>query len=113
MRAPCMGRCDTAPVLEMGHNHIDHATPEKVRRPRLRQATRMRMFLTIEAFDAYRADGGYETLADIRAKGDFDKIQQTLLDAGLRGLGGAGFPSGRKWGFVARGARPALSGGKR
>ena len=99
LRAPCMGRCDTAPVLELGHNHIDHATPEKVQAAITADDTHARI-PDYQTFDAYRAAGGYETLADVRANGDFDTIQQTLLDSGLRGLGGAGFPSGRKWGFV-------------
>ena len=41
-----------------------------------------------------------------RTSGDFEDIQQTLLDAGIRGLGGAGFPTGRKWGFVRAEAGP-------
>ncbi|MEO3416419.1 NAD(P)H-dependent oxidoreductase subunit E [Roseovarius sp. CAU 1744] len=99
LRAPCMGRCDTAPVLELGHNHIDHATPEKVRAAIADGDTHAHV-PEYQAFDAYRAAGGYDTLADLRENGDFETIQQTLLDSGLRGLGGAGFPSGRKWGFV-------------
>ena len=99
LRAPCMGRCDTAPVLELGHNHIDHATPEKVTAAILAGDTHAHV-PEYEALAAYRAAGGYDTLARLRAEGDFDTVQQTLLEAGLRGLGGAGFPSGRKWGFV-------------
>ncbi|WP_299851549.1 NAD(P)H-dependent oxidoreductase subunit E [uncultured Roseovarius sp.] len=99
LRAPCMGRCDTAPVLEIGHNHIDHATPEKVQAAIAADDTHAHV-PDYQTFDAYRALGGYEKLADVRANGDFETIQQTLLDSGLRGLGGAGFPSGRKWGFV-------------
>ncbi|MFD1157863.1 NAD(P)H-dependent oxidoreductase subunit E [Roseovarius aestuarii] len=97
--APCMGRCDTAPVLELGHNHIDHATPEKVQAAIAANDTHAHV-PTYQGFDAYRGVGGYATLAEVHAKGDFETIQQTLLDSGLRGLGGAGFPSGRKWGFV-------------
>ena len=99
LRAPCMGRCDTAPVLEIGHNHIDHATPEKVQAAIAGDDTHAHV-PDYQTFDTYRSAGGYATLADVRAKGNFETIQQTLLDAGLRGLGGAGFPSGRKWGFV-------------
>ncbi|PWE33046.1 NADH-quinone oxidoreductase subunit F [Maritimibacter sp. 55A14] len=99
VRAPCMGRCDTAPVLELGHNHIDHATPEKVKAAIAAGETHPHI-PDYEALGAYRAGGGYETLAELRKGGDFETVQQTLLDSGLRGLGGAGFPSGRKWGFV-------------
>jgi len=99
VRAPCMGRCDTAPVLELGHNHIDHATPEKVREAIAAGDTHARL-PDYQRFESYRAAGGYQTLETLRKEGDFETIQQTLLDSGLRGLGGAGFPSGRKWGFV-------------
>ena len=99
LRAPCMGRCDTAPVLELGHNHIDYATPEKVHAAIAADDIHAHI-PDYEGLDAYRANGGYEVLAKLRKDGDFETVQQTLLDAGLRGLGGAGFPSGRKWGFV-------------
>ncbi|CAN0030809.1 unnamed protein product, partial [Chrysoparadoxa australica] len=53
-----------------------------------------------QGFDAYSSDGGYAVLKDLRANGDWEVVQETVLSSGLRGLGGAGFPSGRKWGFV-------------
>ncbi|WP_281825674.1 NAD(P)H-dependent oxidoreductase subunit E [Jannaschia rubra] len=99
LRAPCMGRCDTAPVVEIGHRHVDHATPEAVQ-------------ATIDAGDfhpvipdyedlaACRAGGGYDVLTRLRAGGDWEEVQQVVSDSGLRGLGGAGFPAGKKWGFV-------------
>jgi len=105
LRAPCMGRCDTAPVLELGHAHIDHATPEKVNAA-IASGHIHPTIPDYEALAAYRANGGYDVLADLRESGDFDAVQQKLLDAGLRGLGGAGFPSGRKWGFVRSEAGP-------
>ena len=99
VRAPCMGRCDTAPVLEIGHNHIDHATPEKVHVAISAGDTHAHL-PDYAGFDAYKAAGGYAKLAELRATGDWETVQSQMLDAGLRGLGGAGFPSGRKWGFV-------------
>ncbi|WP_297771477.1 NAD(P)H-dependent oxidoreductase subunit E [uncultured Roseovarius sp.] len=99
LRAPCMGRCDTAPVLELGHHHIDHATPEKVQAAIAAGETHAHV-PEYQAFGDYSASGGYTKLAELRANGDFETVQQTLLDSGLRGLGGAGFPSGKKWGFV-------------
>ena len=99
LRAPCMGRCDTAPVLELGHHHIDHATPEKVQAAIAAGHTHADI-PDYEDLAAYRAAGGYATLTDLRATGDWETVQETVLASGLRGLGGAGFPSGRKWGFV-------------
>jgi formate dehydrogenase beta subunit len=99
LRAPCMGRCDTAPVLEIGHNHIDRATPEKVQAAIAADDTHVHL-PDYEAFDGYAAAGGYETLTRLRKGGDWEAVQEQVLASGLRGLGGAGFPSGRKWGFV-------------
>ena len=99
LRAPCMGRCDTAPVLEIGHNHIDHATVEKVEAAIAADDTHAHI-PEYETFAAYEAEGGYATLKDLRAVGDWEAVQAKVKEAGLRGLGGAGFPSGTKWGFV-------------
>ncbi|MGV6812373.1 MAG: NAD(P)H-dependent oxidoreductase subunit E [Brevirhabdus sp.] len=99
LRAPCMGRCDTAPVVELGHLHIDHATPDTVREAVTRGDTHP-VIPPYETLDAYRAAGGYATLESYRAGADWEAVQETVLQSGLRGLGGAGFPSGRKWGFV-------------
>ena len=105
LRAPCMGRCDTAPVLEIGHNHIDYATPEKVKAAIAADDTHAHI-PDYEPFASYRDGGGYEVLRHLRASGDWEEVQQTVLDSGLRGLGGAGFPSGKKWGFVRANAGP-------
>jgi formate dehydrogenase len=99
LRAPCMGRCDTAPVLELGHNHIDHATPEKVVAAIAAKDTHTHI-PEYETLEDYRSSGGYAELLNLRAKGDWEAVQDKILASGLRGLGGAGFPSGRKWGFV-------------
>ena len=99
LRAPCMGRCDTAPVLELGHNHIDHATPEKVQAAIAADDTHVHLpdYVTL---DAARQDGAYQTLDKLRRDGNWEEVQEDILSSGLRGLGGAGFPSGKKWGFV-------------
>ncbi len=106
LRAPCMGRCDTAPVLELGHNHIDHATPEKVEAAIAAGDTHVHL-PAYQALESYRAEGGYAMLTELRSGGDWEDVQEKVLASGLRGLGGAGFPSGRKWGFVraAKGPR--------
>ena len=105
LRAPCMGRCDTAPVLELGHHHIDHATPEKVKAAIAAGETHAHI-PQYQEFAEYSSSGGYAKLAELREGGDFETVQETLLASGLRGLGGAGFPSGRKWGFVRAEAGP-------
>lgn len=105
LRAPCMGRCDTAPVLELGHNHIDHATPEKVKAAIAADHVHARI-PDYQTYASYVAGGGYQTLRDLRASGDWEAVQETVLSSGLRGLGGAGFPSGKKWGFVRANSGP-------
>ena len=99
VRAPCMGRCDTAPVLELGHNHIDYATPEKVSAAIAAGDTHMHL-PPYQDLVSYMKEGGYAALSDLRVSGDWKAVQETVLASGLRGLGGAGFPSGKKWGFV-------------
>jgi NADH:ubiquinone oxidoreductase subunit F (NADH-binding)/NADH:ubiquinone oxidoreductase subunit E len=100
VRAPCMGRCDTAPVLEIGHNHVDHATVEKVNA--VIAADDLHAHVPdYQTFAAYQKDGGYSELANLRDGSKTpDQVQDDLLGSGLRGMGGAGFPSGRKWSFV-------------
>jgi formate dehydrogenase beta subunit len=100
VRAPCMGRCDTAPVLELGHNHIDRATADKAAAAIKAQDVHAHL-PEYEALDAYLAGGGYTTLKSFR-KGAAtpEEVQEKVQSSGLRGLGGAGFPSGRKWSFV-------------
>ena len=105
LRAPCMGRCDTAPTLELGHNHIDHATVEKVQAAIAAGDTHAHL-PDYQDYAAYVADGGYATLAALREDGDWEAVQEKILTSGLRGLGGAGFPSGKKWGFVRGNAGP-------
>ena len=99
LRAPCMGRCDTAPALEIGHNHIDHADLDKVKAAIAADDTHVHM-PDYQDLAAYQAEGGYAVLAELRANGNWEEVQEKVNASGLRGLGGAGFPSGRKWGFV-------------
>jgi NADH:ubiquinone oxidoreductase subunit F (NADH-binding)/NADH:ubiquinone oxidoreductase subunit E len=105
LRAPCMGRCDTAPTLEFGHKHIDHATAAKVKAAIDAHDTHAEIPV-YEGFDAYREAGGYVTFETLRKDGKWEEVQDKVLASGLRGLGGAGFPSGKKWGFVRMNAGP-------
>ncbi len=100
LRAPCMGRCDTAPVAEVGHNHVDHATPEKIASAIAAGETHA-VIPDYEDLAAYREGGGYKALADIRSgKRSVESVIEDVLASGLRGLGGAGFPSGKKFDIV-------------
>ncbi len=108
MAAPCMGRCEAAPVAAVGQNHVAPADAAGVRR-----AIDGRAFApalpAYQALDAYKAKGGYGALGDcLGGKRKVDDVIKTLSDASLRGLGGAGFPTGRKWGFVRAEAKPRI-----
>ena len=100
-----MGRCDTAPTLELGHKHIDFATADMAKEAIANKDTHAQI-PDYENLQSYRADGGYQELTALReGKATPDEIQDRIAESGLRGLGGAGFPSGKKWSFVR--AEPA------
>ena len=108
IRAPCMGRCDTAPVAVVGHHHLDRATRESVAAAVAARQTGP-VIPRYTDLDAYRGQGGYELLAACRAgRYSVDQIVKLIDEAGLKGLGGAGFPTGRKWGFVRANPGPRL-----
>ena len=108
LRAPCMGRCDTAPVCEVGHRHLDHISLESVLTT-VREGRLHPEIPPYKNFEAYRKEGGYDVLNECLSGGrPVEKVVELLSDAGLRGLGGAGFPTGRKWGLVRSEAKPRL-----
>jgi formate dehydrogenase len=108
LRAPCMGRCDKAPVAEVGHFHVEHATVAAVEKAAKSGHTHPAPPAHPD-LAAYRAKGGYALLAACRdGKRSLDDILATLDASGLRGLGGAGFPTGRKWRFVRQEPAPRL-----
>ena len=95
--APCVGRCEQAPVAVVGQNPVAQATPEKIKRLVLGRKTRCPVRNYIH-YAEYRRNGGYQIAAACLAgKRDAESIMKTMEDSGLRGLGGAGFPAGRKW----------------
>ncbi len=97
LRAPCMGRCDTAPVVAVGHFHVSYATPENVAEAIDHGRTTPGPIQWQRLAD-YQASGGYQLLTDCRAgRVRVDQLLEALEHAGLRGLGGAGFPTFRKW----------------
>ena len=108
VRAPCVGRCDTAPAAEVGHNFIDHATVSNVLAVAKAGDTHAHVPDYI-GYDEYVADGGYKLLNRLRS-GELPKenLLKALDDSSLRGLGGAGFPTGRKWRAVLGEPGPRL-----
>ncbi len=95
--APCIGHCEEAPAAQVGRRDIGRATPDRVR-----AAIDAGQFepepIDWPALDSYRARGGYGLLADLRAgRVRVEELAAALEAAGLRGLGGAGFPTQRKW----------------
>ncbi len=100
LRAPCMGRCDTAPVAEVGHYHVDRATVASVREA-VQDHHIHPDIPNYKDYDAYVADGGYKLLRACReGERSVDNVLETMESSALRGLGGAGFPTGRKWRIV-------------
>lgn len=100
LRAPCMGRCDVAPVAEVGHNHVINADADSVIAA-VRGGHTHASKPVIKNFASYVLDGGYKLLKGFRdGNVSYDELSETIGDAGLRGLGGAGFPAARKWQFV-------------
>jgi formate dehydrogenase len=111
LRAPCMGRCDSAPVVEVGRSCVERATPEAViEAAAAGQAGQTRTALPeYEALEAYRAAGGYALLEACRAGEREARQLISALDAsGLRGMGGAGFPVARKWELVRQAPKPHM-----
>ncbi|MBZ9895638.1 NAD(P)H-dependent oxidoreductase subunit E [Mesorhizobium sp. BR1-1-6] len=108
MRAPCMGRCAGAPAARIGDREVDQATAEGLRRMAAAAETGVNV-LDYVGLEAYRQAGGYQLLQRVRIGAlTTDELIATVGDAGLRGLGGAGFPAGKKWQFVRSYPGPRL-----
>ena len=106
--APCVGRCEQAPVAVVHQHEIGHATVEKVLAAVQAEATQPVTPDYID-LDAYVAEGGYALLQALNSgQQDAEAVMKAMEDSGLRGLGGAGFPAGRKWRIVSEQAAPRL-----
>ncbi len=100
LAAPCLGRCESAPAVVVGQNPVLQATAEKVSKLVAARALRHVPEKYLD-YQAYRKAGGYALLADcLEGKHDYEELTARMEHSGLRGLGGAGFPTGRKWKLV-------------
>jgi len=108
VRAPCMGACDRAPVAAVGHVQTFKATPDNVSAA-VKAKPHAHAWKPATDFDAYLKDGGYTLLkACLNGTRTREDLIQIVSDGGLRGMGGAGFPTGRKWSLVRSEPAPRL-----
>jgi formate dehydrogenase len=108
LHAPCVGRCEAAPCVVVHRNPVGNATVDKVRAAVQTKSLECPEPAYVD-YAKYRKFGGYQLIADCLAgKRTRDEITKVMEDSGLRGLGGAGFPAGRKWRIVAAEPAPRL-----
>ncbi len=108
VRAPCMGGCHRAPVVAIGHALHEHATIDNVAAA-VSVGAQHPVIPEFVGLDAYRSAGGYRLLtACLDGERKPEELIEILEHAGLRGLGGAGFPAGRKWRLVRQEPTPRL-----
>jgi formate dehydrogenase beta subunit len=106
--APCVGRCEQAPVAVVHQRPVPGATLESVQNE-VKAGNLYDEPGNYIDFDAYLGQGGYAVLRDcIEHRRDVESVLKTMEDSGLRGLGGAGFPAGRKWRIVRGEAAPRM-----
>ena len=106
--APCIGRCEHAPAAVVGRHTVDEATPDRIAALVRERQIDADIPPTIGYAD-YRAAGGYATLRScIDGERSIESVIAMLEDSALRGLGGAGFPAGRKWKIVRAEPAPRL-----
>jgi formate dehydrogenase len=106
--APCVGRCEVAPCVVVHQNPVGRATVESVTAAVEKKAYQCPEPKYVD-YAQYRKGGGYRLIANCLAgKRARDEITKIVEDSGLRGLGGAGFPAGRKWRIVAAEPEPRL-----
>ncbi len=105
--APCIGRCEQAPAAQVGQRAVPHASEDRV--AQAVAGAQLAPAPQALGYDAYRAQGGYALAAAVvRGERDAESVITALEHAGLRGLGGAGFPAGRKWRIVREQPAPRL-----
>jgi len=98
--APCVGRCEQAPVAVVGQNPVPQATVDKVKTLVAGNKDQCAVGKYVN-YAEYRKQGGYDIAIEcLNGTRDAESLIKTMENSGLRGLGGAGFPSGRKWRIV-------------
>ena len=108
LKAPCMGKCDFAPALEIEHNHIDKATIDKVDDVIKNKDFHPKKVEYI-SFDKYIDQGGYVLFNKVKSNEvTFEQLSEVIASSNLRGLGGAGFPAAKKWEFVRANKGPRM-----
>ena len=108
-KVPCIGRCASAPAARFDKVPIDEVTEKKVKEIYLTKSSYRLRLPQYEKFDDYVSRGGYAVFKKVKNKQiDEKNIIKMLSDSGLRGLGGAGFPAGRKWEIVKSFSGPRL-----
>ena len=108
LKAPCMGQCDFAPALELGHRHVGNANIDKIDNL-IKESNFSPEIPQYISYDEYKSNGGYSLYKNIK-EGiiSFEKFHKAISDANLRGLGGAGFPAAKKWEFVKANKGPRM-----
>ena len=108
LKAPCMGKCDYAPALELEHNHVDNATLDKVEEAITNKAFHPAISKFID-LDSYIKGGGYSLFKKLKSKEvTYEELSKVISESNLRGLGGAGFPASKKWEFVRANKGPRM-----
>ena len=109
VNVPCLGRCEQAPAAQVGQQAVSLATTEKVTRLVAENQTEPLALPHALRYDEYKKSGGYQLALQVAAGlKDHESVIQVLESSGLRGLGGAGFPAGRKWRIVRSQPGPRL-----
>jgi len=109
VHVPCLGRCEQAPAAQVGQQAVAHATVQDVVRLVSDNQTQPLALPHALRYDEYKKAGGYQLALQVAAGlKDHESVIRVLESSGLRGLGGAGFPAGRKWRIVRSQSAPRL-----
>jgi len=103
---PCMGRCQHAPTVSVGKNYVDNANVDKVLKI-VEKKEYQPVITNYIDFNNYKSEGGYSVLNKfINKQISLDEIKSIVEKSNLKGKGGAGFPTFKKWEFVLANPEP-------